>query len=131
LLAVRGIGQRGEIALVEAQAFGGTAKKEDAFGEERERAEGEDERGGGELGFRGREEPEGSGGDGENEVEGGAARMVFEVAGEVFEKEFAKRHAGSVAQKRAAGVGGRVWRTYGAPDFSCYALPALTRWANL
>jgi len=105
LLAVRGIGQGGEIALIEAQAFGGTAKEKDAFGEEREGAEREDERGGGELGFRGREEPECRGADGENEVEDGAAGMVFEVTGEVFEEEFAERHAGSVAQKRAAGVG--------------------------
>ncbi len=68
MFAVRRIGQSGEIALVEAQAFGGTAKEKDDFGEECEGAEGEDERGGSELGFRGREEPEGSGGDGENEV---------------------------------------------------------------
>ena len=40
----------------------------DAFGEECEGAEGKDERGSSEFGFRGREEPEGSGGDGENEV---------------------------------------------------------------
>jgi hypothetical protein len=34
--------------------------------------------------------------------------MVFEVAGEVFEKEFAERHGESVAQEKAVGVGGKV-----------------------
>src|SRR5579859_2027416 len=51
-----------------------------------------------ELGFGGRNEPDGSGGDGENEVQGGAAGMVFEVGGEVFKEEFAEIHAESVAQ---------------------------------
>jgi len=102
------MGQSGEIAFVEAEAFGGTAKEKDAFGEKCEGAEGEHERGGGELGFRGREEPEGSGGDGENEIEGGAAGMVFEVAGEVFEEKFAERHAESVAQRGVARVVCRI-----------------------
>ena len=94
--------------MVEAQALGGAAKEKDAFGEECEGAEGEDERGGCELGFRGGEEPEGRSDDSENEIEGGAAGMVFEVAGEVFEKEFAERHVESVAQEKAVGVGGKV-----------------------
>ena len=46
------IGQGGEVALVEAEAFGGTAKEKDAFREECEGAESEDERGGGELCLR-------------------------------------------------------------------------------
>jgi hypothetical protein len=108
MFAVRGIGQSVEIALVEAEAFGGTAKEEDAFGEECEGAECEDERRGGELGFRGREEPEGSGGDGENDVQGSAAGMVFEVAGEVFEEEFAERHAESVPQNSRLSSGAKA-----------------------
>ncbi len=105
MFAVRGIGQSREIALVEAEAFGGTAQEKDAFGEECEGSQGEDEWGGSELDFLGREEPEGSSDDGEHEVEGGAAGMVFEVAGKIFEKEFAERHAKSVAQNSGLSSG--------------------------
>jgi hypothetical protein len=40
--------------------------------------------------------------------------MVFEVAGEVFEEEFAERHAESVAQRGVARVVGKVCRISGA-----------------
>src|SRR5260370_30323069 len=92
------MGQSREIALVEAEAFGGRAQEKDAFGEECEGSQGEDEWGGSELDFLGREEPEGSSDDGEHEVEGGAAGVVFGVAGENFEKEFAERQPKSVAE---------------------------------
>jgi hypothetical protein len=108
LFAVCRIGQGGEIALVEAEAFGGTAKEKDAFREECERAESEDERGGGELCLRWREEPKGSGGDGENQIESGAAGMVFEIAGEVFEKELTDRHAENVAQNSKLSSGAKA-----------------------
>src|SRR5260370_35405408 len=75
------------------------AQEKDACGEECEGSQGEDEWGGSVLEFLGREEHGGSSDDGEHEVEGGAAGMVFEVAGKIFEKEFAERHAKSVAQK--------------------------------
>src|SRR5260370_37393187 len=81
------MGQSREIALVEAEAFGGRAQEKDAFGEECEGSQGEDEWGGSELDFLGREEPEGSSDDGEHEVEGGAAGGGMGGAGKNFEEE--------------------------------------------
>ena len=113
LFAALRFGQCGKSGLVEAEAFGRTSKQKDAFGEQRKRAEGEDERCGSEFGLGGREEPNGSGRNGENEIQGSTAGMVFEVAGEVFEKEFAERHAGSVRQNSKVSQGVEAQRAKG------------------
>src|SRR5260370_42205630 len=93
------MGQSREIALVEAEAFGGTAQEKDAFGEECEGSQGEDEWGGSELDFLGREEPEGSSDDGEHEGEGGAAGGVFGVARRDFCKRYGDVHAEGLVQQ--------------------------------